>query len=70
MMVVQLGTMYSSITLDPLLSVEFQARLHEVQRGRSVAGTHDARDHHPLRGVRLRHRQSQRCLVIVKRADL
>ena len=29
--------------LDPLLSIEFHARLHEVQRGRNVAGAHDAR---------------------------
>ena len=36
--------------LDPLLSVEFQAGLHEVQRRCNVAGTHDARDHHPSRG--------------------
>ena len=56
--------------LDPLLSVELQARLHEVQRGRTVASTHDAKDHQPSRGVRLRRRQSQRCLVIVKRIHL
>ena len=39
--------------LDPLLTVDFQATLHEVQRRRNVEGAHDARDHHTSRGRRL-----------------
>ena len=45
----------------PLFTVDFQARLHEVQCPCNVKSAHDARDHHCSRGRRLLRRQSQRC---------
>ena len=36
---------------DPLFTVDFQARLHEVQRGRNITSAHDVRDRHSSRGV-------------------
>ena len=56
--------------LDPPLTIDFQAKLHEVLRRCNVKSAHDARDHHSSRGRRLRCRESQRCLVIVKRVGL
>ena len=38
---------------DPLLTVDFQAMLHEVQGRCNVKSAHDARSHHSSRGRRL-----------------
>ena len=39
--------------LDPLLTVDFQPRIHEVQRWCNVKSAYDARDHDSSRGRRL-----------------
>ena len=62
MRAVQFGTVYSFITFAHSSPLMFRPSSTKCKRGRNVASTLDARDHHPSRGRCLRRRQSQLCL--------